>query len=241
MNERWDRWDICSLCKQGYHGVVACAIGWACWKTYVGRPEGDWPRTSAMNLLGNGLVAAKLCEDALPVREAALSMLRRLGAPEQQILATLSNLASLYHMVGRPEDDLRTQRDVYSGTLKLYGEENRETLREAINLGDSLHSLRRYAEAKALLHKTVPVARRVLGQSHILFLKMRWVYARALYHDDGATLDDLREAAATLEETERTVRRVLGGAHPMLVEVGQSLRHLRAALRARETLAPGSS
>ena len=32
--------------------------------------------------------------------------------------------------------------------------------------------------------------------------------------DDGATLDDLREAVTTLEETERTARRVLGGAHP---------------------------
>ena len=29
----------CSLCKQDYHGVVCCALGWACWKTYLGRPE----------------------------------------------------------------------------------------------------------------------------------------------------------------------------------------------------------
>ena len=27
------------MCEQEYHGVVACALGWACWKTYVGRPE----------------------------------------------------------------------------------------------------------------------------------------------------------------------------------------------------------
>ena len=43
---------------------------------------------------------------------------------------------------------------------------------------------------------------------------MGWVYARALYHDSTATLDDLREAVATLEESERIARRVLGGAHP---------------------------
>jgi len=129
--------------------------------------------------------------------------------------------------------------------LRLYGEENINTLREATNLADSLHSLRHYADAKALFRKTMPVARRVLGQSDILFLKMRWVYARALYHDDSATLDDFRLAVATLEETERTVRRVLGGAHPMVVEVGRSLRHLRAALDAtfdaQETQSPGSS
>ena len=33
---RWRRWDTCGLCKQQYHGIVSCALGWACWKTYVG-------------------------------------------------------------------------------------------------------------------------------------------------------------------------------------------------------------
>ena len=35
---RFKRWHTCDLCKQDYHGVVRCALGWACWKTYVGRP-----------------------------------------------------------------------------------------------------------------------------------------------------------------------------------------------------------
>ena len=38
FDERWARWDKCGLCEQEYHGVVKCALGWACWKTYVGRP-----------------------------------------------------------------------------------------------------------------------------------------------------------------------------------------------------------
>ena len=36
---------------------------------------------------------------------------------------------------------------------------------------------------------------------------MRLVYARALFGDPGATLDELREAVMTLRETERTARR----------------------------------
>ena len=63
---------------------------------------------------------------------------------------------------------------------------------------------------------------------------MRSVYARTLFEDDGATLDDLREAVTTLEETERTARRVLGGAHPLTTAMEDSLRQARAALRARE-------
>ena len=61
---------------------------------------------------------------------------------------------------------------------------------------------------------------------------MRMNYARALYKDDGATLDDLREAVTTLEDIERTARRVLGGAHPGTAIIERSLRDARAALRA---------
>ena len=53
-NERWMRWCLCSLCEQNYHGVVKCALGWACWKTYE-RPEGDQVHGMAMRMLGNGL------------------------------------------------------------------------------------------------------------------------------------------------------------------------------------------
>ena len=50
-NEKWRRWDECSLCEQDYYGVVRCALGWACWKTYLGRPEADWARRLAMGIL----------------------------------------------------------------------------------------------------------------------------------------------------------------------------------------------
>ena len=40
-----------------------------------------------------------------------------------------------------------------------------------------------------------------------------------LYTDDGATLDDLREAVAKLEDVERTARRVFGGAHPTTLQI----------------------
>ena len=63
---------------------------------------------------------------------------------------------------------------------------------------------------------------------------MRKIYARALYLDADATLDDFREAVTILEATERTARRVLGGAHPLTAGIGHNLSEARAALRARE-------
>jgi hypothetical protein len=102
----------------------------------------------------------------------------------------------------------------------------------------SLIGLERFEEAKSVLRKIIPAARRVLGESNELALKMRWYYAQALYLDDGATLEDLREAVTTLEETARTARRVLGGAHPLTALIERNLRAARAALRARETPPP---
>ena len=67
---------------------------------------------------------------------------------------------------------------------------------------------------------------------------MRSVYAQALYRDDGATLDDLRESVETFEDVGRIARRVLGGAHPMSKDNEVDLRNAREALAARETPSP---
>ena len=81
----------------------------------------------------------------------------------------------------------------------------------------------------------MPVARSFLGDNDETTLRMRWIYAEALWKADGATLDDLREAVTTTEEIERTARRVLGGAHPLTEGIESDLRDARAVLRARET------
>ena len=60
-------------------------------------------------------------------------------------------------------------------------------------------------------------------------------YAEAIYKDEGATLEDLREAVTTIEELAPIARRVLGGAHPLTMAFEIDLRGSRAALRARET------
>ena len=146
----------------------------------------------------------------------------------------LGNLANTYQTLGRTEA-LNMYRDVYSGWLKFNGAEDGETLVAANNYADSLANCERFEEAKALLRRTMPVARRVLGEGHRLTLKMRWNYAMTLHEDAGATLDDLREAVSTLEDTERFVRRVFGGAHPMTKGMELRLREAREALRARES------
>ena len=119
--------------------------------------------------------------------------------------------------------------------MKLHGEQHPRTLTAANNYATSLLDLQRYAEAKLLLRKIVPVTRRVLGESHECTLKMRCLYAVALFPDPAATLDDLREAVTALEDTARTARRVLGISHPLLQMMEGKLLIAQAMLRARET------
>ena len=131
------------------------------------------------------------------------------------------------------------KRDVYSGRVKLSGREHRSTLLDAFNYVLSLVALNKFKEAKSLLRKTIPVARRVLGESHELLIRLGSNYAGALFEDPNATLDDIREAVTSLEDAGRIARRVLGGAHPHTEGFGRNLLEARARLRARE--APSAS
>ena len=150
------------------------------------------------------------------------------------MLIVQGNIAVTYSSLGRSEDALRMRRDIYTGCLKLNGEDGPRALSAAINLVSSLIDLQRFKEAKTLLRKKIPVARRTFGESNEVTLRMRWSYAEALCRADGATLGDTREAVATLEDLERTTQRVMGGAHPTTASIGRTLQNARAALSARE-------
>ena len=237
----WGRWFTCRLCEQNYHGVVRCALGWACWKTYVGRPEWDWARKGAMTQLANGLGEAEHHEDALAVHEAAFSMQRRIGAHPKLILISQNHLANSYARLGQSDEVLRMRRDVYSGHLRLDGEDNYHTLQAAYNYASSLIELAgknqtSCEEARSLIRKVIPISRRVLGEDHHLTLHLRKLYAFALYDDPSSTLDDYREAVATLEDVVPIARRVFGGAHPNTESIETNLRKARETLAFKEVI-----
>jgi len=96
-----------------------------------------------------------------------------------------------------------------------------------------LESFGRCEEASSLMRKSIPVARRVLGETKVITLRIRWVYALALYNDKGATLDNLREAVETLDSVAQLWKRVFGEAHPETPSVQAALANAREALAAR--------
>ena len=88
------------------------------------------------------------------------------------MLVVQSNLSGTYRALKRYEAALHMRRDVYSGRLRLYGEEHEETISQLTTTRCPLRSkaLRRSQVAAAQYD---PVARRVLGENDELTIMMR--------------------------------------------------------------------
>ena len=89
-----------------------------------------------------------------------------------------------------------------------------------------MDDLKRFGDAKAFLLDRIPEAIRALGKDHDLAFKMQRMYARCLYKNDGASLEDITAAVATLEDIDRLMTRVYGASHP---QTGATRAHLAAA------------
>ena len=191
--------------------------------------------TSGQFVIDSATVAAWSLTSPSSSRPAKVKFLAQAPYSAGQVLTVQLNLACAYQFLGRREQAIRMQREVYAGRLRLSGEEAFPTLLAANNLASSLARYRdSYGEAKTLWRTLIPIARRSLGEGNDLTLTLEINYARTLYEDTGATLDDLREAATTLEDTVRIVRRWLGPSHPTTEDVVRELQNARAALAARD-------
>ena len=73
-----------------------------------------------------------------------------------------NNLANTYEHLGRFEEALRMRKAIYSGRLKILGEDHSETISAAYNYANSLGRQEHFEECKSLLLKVMPVMRRVL-------------------------------------------------------------------------------
>ena len=145
------------------------------------------------------------------------------------------NIANTYRSLGRLEEALSIRRDVYSGVLKLYGKEHRETIREANNYAVALLSLQRHAEGKPILYKAIPNARRTLGAEHDLTLNLRKIYGQCLYEDPSASRGDVAEAIEIFEDVQRRARRVFGPGHPNWEALPRDLMAAREKLASFDT------
>ena len=149
------------------------------------------------------------------------------------MLVAQSNLAITYKELGRHEEALRLNREVYSGFLRLNGEEYEGTVQAALNLSTSLVNTSNFAEARAFTRKQMKLATRVLGSDHRITLDFQWGYARAFTLDKDVSAEQLAKVATTLEKTLKTAQRVLGREHPDTLNIGRELAIARREIALR--------
>ena len=244
FDERWARWDKCGLCEQEYHGAVCGALGWACWKTYLGRPEGNKLRRASMQVLGQSLYCDDQAKDALAVFEAELNTERRLtdfDSDDDDALSLQCNIADCYAKLERYGDAYFLRRKMYEKRLKKYGPMNAEVIADGLNVALSLVKDYYFEEAKPFLRDLIPKAESVHGRKHSATLHLRQLYAEAIYKHCDSNLDEQREGIATLQDVHRIARQVFGSSHPNCKVAEEALANARARLLAQARLVEDAS
>ena len=222
------------MCEQPFYGPVKHAMGWGCYKTYAGRPALDKRHLMSMSVLGNHLPPSN---ESLMVLEALLDGQKRYaiqvgGQPaERNVVITQNTISACYEALGRYDDALRLDREVYASAVRLFGPTSTHTLGLALGLVQSLIKTKNYAEARTFIRERMEESHG-LGDEHQVNLKLRHGLSRAIVRDgDITSRETLEEAEKILADLLRTTRRVLGPAYPEVVEQERELKLTREWIR----------
>ena len=244
LDERWKRWYACNQCEQWYHGKAGCALGWACWKTYAGRPlETSTRRVEALMVLGNALfmtggerggIDPESAKIALKVYEVALAVrLKHYPWDTGNIITLKGNIAGCLSELGRTAEAVVARRGIFDQLKQAHGVANPDTLLAGANLTIDMIRLQRIDELDAFLreYELLVTAQRVLGPEHEHTIRLKWAHAHALRVDKST--DAVRAHVAAMEDVCRTSRRVFGNEHPQTLGYEQGLAIARKILQNR--------
>jgi hypothetical protein len=235
--ERFGRWNTCSLCEQEYHGPVLCALGWACWRTYLDDDFGVTCESMAIDMLAKSLIKNKRWEEALRAYKYKLPILRtavsRDSSFQVSVLGAMRAIRLCLEHLGRADEALLTAREIYREASQFYGSSSIKTLDEALRLSNALMRQQYHREAKQILSAAVTKAENVFdsGKHSTTVLNLKNSYAAALYsfhfygHDDYR--GDLRKALVIMEELVETFSLVYGPNHNRTMSVVSNLRAAR--------------
>ena len=241
-DESWNKWNKCGMCKQHYHGMAINALGWACWKSYVGLPEADDKRCAALRALSHCIaVDDRDGASAICIHQANIDSVRRFMPDEEGLLLhAQTNLALAYKSVGRNSEALALQREVYAQSKEL-GDEDDVFFSTVTDLALSLMEADLWGEAKTLLREHLTAASDSLGADHLETLYARLYYAESLLYDDGGAETTYEQDRADYLESERIAadvlrraERIYGSGHPVTVEAQDILKEAREDIAANE-------
>ena len=228
LMSRWPRWYMCNLCGQFYHGAVRCALGWACWKTYVGRPENDRVRSMAMYQVASALYFDKQYGEALPLlraHEAEIIRFKRCG-DGRYIQSTRINIACCLTKLKRHDEAIKLARRLYYKAEELWGPSEENFIAASNTFALALGEGGEFGEARKLYGKL----REGLGYDSEFTLRMHWMHAWTIYGDSSVSTTDLIQAFVLLERVIRAARRLMGKGNPFTRDVEKGMEIVRKKL-----------
>ena len=169
-----------------------------------------------MGILGESFMqGADRPEEALPVLEAELALMRRYWShDEANILSVQTNLSNCLDDLGRHDEALVLKRGTYASLVAIHGVSDETTITAGLNLLISLNRAGCLVEAQTLGRELATRATEALGADHILTLKTIHGLVDARRRDPDATRETMHDAAATLQDVYQRQRRLLGATHP---------------------------
>jgi len=148
--------------------------------------------------------------NALPLAEKVFKIMTEiLGEKHPNTLASLSNLATIYKVLGYLDDALLLYENSYRLHKEILGEKHPQTLANMNNLALIYKDLGRLDEALPLSEKSYRLCKDVFGEKHRNTLLVLNNLAR-VYQDLGR----LEEALSLLENGYPLFKEVLGEKHP---------------------------
>ena len=156
---------------------------------YLGRPETDEVRCLAMWGLGKAS-CGKNPEEALPILEATLALRQRCFSFDlNSILVTQTSLALCLSDLGRRDEALVLEREIYARQVATLGRSHEDTLLTANNLCASLIDCGEFDESRTFARKNLSAANTALGRDSesALFACVR--LSHALFKHPAASRD----------------------------------------------------
>lgn len=185
-------WTTCRCCKQEYHGIVKCVLGWACWDANLNAADAEL-RCKAMTEFGIGLMGVDRHEEAFRVLDAAVGLQFSITVTTQcphAMTRTQCYLAMCCSKLGRgtdkfggnkhPHDGLTVMRLVFMFALeKLSTTDSRHLC--AMGLAECLLAEDLIEEARRLLSDEYFLAARYFGNDHATTIGLSFQSAQAEY------------------------------------------------------------
>ena len=140
------------------------------------------------------------------------------GEEDPKTLMAQNNYAAALCGLGRYEDALKIQREVYEKRKKALGEENADTLRVQSNLAYTLDQLGRHEEALQVLRTVYELRRKALGVEDPETIMTQIMLAGMLFN-----LEHYKEALKHQKEVYEKRKRLLGAEAPETLTAQENL------------------